>query len=111
MTKQKFKRGERVRVLNADERRAIRALPHGEIIATLRSHRENYGGDEGIIVGSYRQQFGHGDSDQYTLVVLNSAGKPVNRVSWFDEKNLESAGTDLLVGHNLIDALQEKQDG
>jgi hypothetical protein len=105
VSKQKFKRGSRVKILNADYRQPIRALPHGEVIATLRSHRANYGGDEGIVVGSYRQQFGHGETSSYTLTVLDSTGSPVNRVSWFDEKNLELVSSDYMAGHDLIDAL------
>ena len=111
MPKQKFKRGSRVRILDADERKPLHALPHGEIIATRPSHRDLFHGDEGIIVGSYRQQFGGGydGEDQYTLTVLNSEGKPVNRVSWFAESNLALVSDDYMAGHDLTDAYSERR--
>ena len=105
--KQKFARGSRVRILNADERNPIRVLPTGDIIGYRQSHRAMFHGDEGIIVGSYRQQFGHGEPNKYTLVVLNDQGKPVNRVSWFDEDKLELVSDDRLQGHDLVDAFSE----
>lgn len=106
--KQKFARGSRVRILNADERRTIRIIGSTETIE-MPSHRDHFHGDEGIVAGSYRQQFGGGrdGEDQYTLVVLNSEGKPVNRVSWFDEHNLELISDDRLQGHDLVDAFSE----
>lgn len=108
MKKQKFKRGSRVRIIDADERKPLRIIGSDE---TLRrpSHRDLFGGDEGIVVASYAQQYGGRDmTDQYTLTVLDSTGKPVNRVSWFDETQLELVSDDYAAGHDLIDAYTDR---
>lgn len=49
----------------------------GKVISHMTGH-----GELALIVGSYRDQFGYGDKDQYTLLFNH------NRISWYDEDKL-----------------------
>lgn len=45
-------------------------------------------GFEGIVSGSYSDQYGTNCHDEYSILKLNKQGKPVNRISWYHERQL-----------------------
>jgi hypothetical protein len=90
---QKFKRGSRVKITDPHEARRM---------------REWYGvpNDEAIVAYTYRQKFRCGDHNSYSLIMLDEAGKGINQISWFYEKQLEQASEDIQPGLAIIEAYE-----
>ena len=80
-----FVRGQRVKI---DDK-----LP------SFMSHFE--AGCEAIVDHSYRDMYGHGGSEQYSLMLLRD-GKGYNRVSWYMKELLTLVSTDRDAGEILL---------
>lgn len=92
---QKFKRGNKVRVLKGHE-----ILTSDRGVVDISPERI---GQEAVIIGSYADQFGGNDHKQYSIMFLENGSK----VSWFNEKDLEFLEEG---GENLIEQGQAKRD-
>jgi len=77
MNKQKYPRGTRVFI--------------SESMPSYMSHFES--GCEAIVEYSYEQEFGDGELEEgeeheYSLILLNSEGRPVGSSAWYEENQL-----------------------
>lgn len=82
---QKFKRGSKVRI--------AKDLGGGM------SHFPN--DCDAIVKYTYKQKFGSGDHDNYSLILLKG-GIPINNVSWYHENQLTLLDDNLIAGLEII---------
>ena len=83
---QKYKRGWRVKV---DDK-----------MPPWMSHFES--GFEGIVEYTHGQKYGGDDVDNYSLIVLDKDGKPVNSIAWYNECQLSLISDDAGPGLEII---------
>jgi hypothetical protein len=95
-SKQKFLRGQRVRI--------------GEMPPWMRHFEHN---TDAIVVGSYRDQYGHGDGkshQQYTLLLFNQDGTIHGTCSWYLENQLTLIDSDRDKGEQIIQSHCDKDE-
>jgi len=66
-----------------------------------------------IIVGSYRDQYGGGESDRhtYTILVLDGEGQPLGQESWWDDHEIDFLVQErCLETLDVIDFYEEEDD-
>ena len=86
-SKQKFLRGQRVRI--------------SDVMPNCMRHFEC--GCEAIVVSTYRETCGrHSYPQDYTLLILNVNGEPSRSVSWYEENQLTLINSDRDSGEQLI---------
>lgn len=82
---QKFLNGERVRIK-----------------ATLPRSRRHFPCDtDAIVLGTYRSKYSRGPSKEYSLLLLDTTGKPIGISSWYEEGDLTLISKDRLSGELL----------
>lgn len=94
MTKQKFKRGQFVKV--ADE-----ILPYT-------SHFD--AGFIGVVQYSYAQEYGGDNYSEYCLIKLDDNGKPIDEIAWYDEELLTLYDDNIKKGLEIIEQYKYGQD-
>ena len=94
MSRQKFKRGSRVKV--------------AKNLGSMMSH---YDSDfEGIVVYTYAQEYGGSNVNSYCLLVLNEKGRPINEISWYQENQLTQLEGTRVEGLDLIEEFEYEDD-
>ena len=86
MKRQKFAIGAKVRV--------------GDIPPSMSHFTSNV---DAYVIGTYNEQYGGGNIDSYSLLLMNKKGSKVKGgVSWYYESQLTLISDDTLIGHKVI---------
>jgi len=85
-SKQKFKRGAKIRV--------CKEMP---------PNMSHFDSDfEAIVEYTYNQKYGGGDIDSYSLIMLDENGDPINSIAWYEENQLTLIDNDIKTGLKII---------
>ena len=90
---QKFKSGVEVRVC--------------DMMPPMMSHFQC--GFNAIVEYTYKERYGNGNHDSYSLVVLDENSNPVNSVAWYNQYQLTLVDNDRLRGLDIIDQYKQKK--
>lgn len=67
-------------------------------------------GTKVIILGSYNDEYGEGNIDDYYVAPLNKKGEVVDKIAWLGEKELEFVSARSLKNIDLITIYSSRHD-